>query len=65
MASTVSPPGSRETSAAAASSSPAILADLVVLSRDPFTCPPDELDTVEVVSTMVGGRWVFQPPPWD
>ena len=44
---------------------PGFLADLVVLSRDPFTCPPDELDSVEIVSTMVGGRWVFQPPPWD
>jgi predicted amidohydrolase YtcJ len=44
---------------------PGYLADLVVLSRDPFTCPPDELGSVEVVSTMVGGRWVFQPPPWD
>ena len=44
---------------------PGFLADLVVLSRDPFTCPPDELDSVEVVSTMVGGRWVWQPPPWN
>jgi len=44
---------------------PGFLADLVVLSRDPFTCPPDELESVEVVSTMVGGRWVHQPPPWD
>ncbi len=44
---------------------PGFLADLVVLSRDPFTCPTDELGSVEVVSTMVGGRWVFQPPPWD
>ena len=44
---------------------PGFLADLVVLSRDPFTCPPDELESIEVVSTMVGGRWVFQPPPWD
>lgn len=44
---------------------PGFLADLVVLSRDPFTCPPDELESVAVVATMVGGRWVFQPPPWD
>ncbi len=44
---------------------PGFLADLVVLSRDPFTCPVDELESVEVVSTMVGGRWVFRPPPWD
>ncbi len=44
---------------------PGFLADLVVLSRDPFTCPPEELESVAVVATMVGGRWVFQPPPWD
>jgi len=44
---------------------PGFLADLVVLSRDPFTCPSAELESVEIVATMVGGRWVFQPPPWD
>jgi len=44
---------------------PGLLADLVVLSRDPVTCPEDELEGVEVVATMVGGRWVHNPPPWD
>jgi predicted amidohydrolase YtcJ len=44
---------------------PGYLADLVVLSRDPLDCPPDELESVEVVATMVGGRWVHNPPPWD
>jgi predicted amidohydrolase YtcJ len=44
---------------------PGRLADLVVLDRDPVACPPDELGTVEVVATMVGGRWVHNPPPWD
>ncbi|HET9461873.1 MAG TPA: amidohydrolase [Gaiellaceae bacterium] len=44
---------------------PGYLADLVVLPRDPLECPPDELETVEVVATMVGGRWVHNPPPWD
>ena len=43
---------------------PGYLADLVVLSRDPLECPPDELDSVEVVATMVGGRWVHNAPPW-
>ena len=42
---------------------PGFLADLVVLSRD-LACPPDELESVEVVATMVGGRWVHNPPPW-
>jgi predicted amidohydrolase YtcJ len=44
---------------------PGFLADLVVLNRDPVECPPDELESVEVVATMVGGRWVHNPPPWD
>jgi predicted amidohydrolase YtcJ len=44
---------------------PGTLADLVVLSRDPLACPVDELETVELVATMVGGRWVHDPPPWD
>ncbi|HEX4745817.1 MAG TPA: amidohydrolase [Gaiellaceae bacterium] len=44
---------------------PGTLADLVVLSRDLLECPADELDSVEVVATMVGGRWVHNPPPWD
>jgi predicted amidohydrolase YtcJ len=43
---------------------PGYLADLVVLSRDALECPPEELETVEVVATMLGGRWVHNPPPW-
>jgi predicted amidohydrolase YtcJ len=44
---------------------PGYLADLVVLDRDPVTCPPEELADVRVVATMVGGRWLSNPPPWD
>jgi predicted amidohydrolase YtcJ len=44
---------------------PGQLADLVVLDRDPFDCAPEELPEVGVVATMVGGRWVHNPPPWD
>jgi predicted amidohydrolase YtcJ len=44
---------------------PGYLADLVVLDRDPLDCPVEELDDIEVVATMVGGRWVHQAPPWD
>jgi hypothetical protein len=40
-------------------------ADLVVLSRDPVATPPEELDSVEVVATMLAGRWTHRPPPWD
>jgi predicted amidohydrolase YtcJ len=43
---------------------PGRLADLVVLDRDPYACEPDELPEVQVVATMVGGRWVHNPPPW-
>jgi predicted amidohydrolase YtcJ len=39
---------------------PGRLADLVVLDRDPWA----DLDA-QVVATMVGGRWVHNPPPWD
>ena len=39
---------------------PGHYADLVVLDRDPF----DDLDA-QVVATMVGGRFVHNPPPWD
>jgi predicted amidohydrolase YtcJ len=35
-------------------------ADLVVLDHDPW----DDLDA-QVVATMVSGRWVHNPPPWD
>jgi predicted amidohydrolase YtcJ len=43
---------------------PGYLADLVVLDRDPLAIPADELPEVRVVATMVGGRWVSNPPPW-
>jgi len=44
---------------------PGYLADLVVLTRDPLDCPEDELESVQVVATMMGGRWVHNPPPWS
>jgi predicted amidohydrolase YtcJ len=40
---------------------PGRYADLVVLDRDPFE---SELSEVQVVATMVAGRWVHNPPPW-
>jgi predicted amidohydrolase YtcJ len=36
---------------------PGMLADLVVLNRDPFACPPEELTELRVLATMVGGRF--------
>ena len=43
---------------------PGYAADLVVLERDPVTCPPDEIASIGVSATMVGGRWVHGRPPW-
>jgi predicted amidohydrolase YtcJ len=36
---------------------PGMLADLVVLDRDPLSCPPAQLPELRVQATMVGGRW--------
>jgi hypothetical protein len=36
------------------------LADLVLLAKDPFTCDPDELLTMQPEAVMVGGDWVLQ-----
>jgi predicted amidohydrolase YtcJ len=44
---------------------PGHAADLVVLDRDPFACEPEQLPEVRVVATMVAGRWVHNPPPWN
>jgi predicted amidohydrolase YtcJ len=44
---------------------PGHLADLVVLDRDPFEVPQEKLREVRVVATMLGGRWVHNPPPWN
>ncbi len=43
---------------------PGYAADLVVLERDPVTCPPDEIAGIAVAATMAGGRWVHGRPPW-
>jgi predicted amidohydrolase YtcJ len=44
---------------------PGYLADLVVLDRDPSDVSPEELPQIQVVATMLGGRWVHNAPPWD
>jgi predicted amidohydrolase YtcJ len=41
---------------------PGRYADLVVLDRDPLE---SELSEVRIVATMLAGRWVHNPPPWD
>jgi predicted amidohydrolase YtcJ len=35
------------------------LADLIVLDRDPFRCPPDEIGAISVLHTFVEGQRVF------
>jgi predicted amidohydrolase YtcJ len=48
---------------------PGMLADLIVLSADPLTTPPDHIGEIEVLLTMVDGRVVHRrggfgaPPP--
>ena len=36
------------------------IADLIVLEKDPFTCDPNDLLTLESSATMVNGEWVWQ-----
>jgi predicted amidohydrolase YtcJ len=38
---------------------PGYLADLLILNKNPFTCPPEELLDVHPLATMVGGEWVL------
>ena len=37
---------------------PGKLADITVVDRNPLTCPPEELDQIEVLETRLGGRRV-------
>lgn len=39
---------------------PNYIADLIVLEKNPFTCDPDELLTMQSSATMVNGEWVYQ-----
>jgi predicted amidohydrolase YtcJ len=42
---------------------PGHLADLVVLDTD-IIAHPDRIAAARVEATMLGGRWVHNPPPW-
>jgi predicted amidohydrolase YtcJ len=39
------------------------LADLTILSRDPRTVPPNEIENIGVEMTVVGGRVVYSKSP--
>jgi predicted amidohydrolase YtcJ len=41
---------------------PGHLADLVVLDRDPYEA--EDIANINVVATMLGGRWTYGAPPW-
>ncbi len=41
---------------------PGKLADFVVLDRDYFTCPEEEIAEIKPVVTVVGGEVTFGPP---
>jgi predicted amidohydrolase YtcJ len=40
--------------------SPGMYADLIVVEKDPFTCPPDDLLTLRSSATMLAGNWLWQ-----
>ena len=40
--------------------SPSFYADLIVLEKDPFTCYPDELLSMQSSATMLNGEWLWQ-----
>jgi predicted amidohydrolase YtcJ len=44
---------------------PGKLADLILVDRDPLTCPEDDLPTTRVLWTMVGGRVVYSADPGE
>ncbi len=39
---------------------PGYFADLIVLDRDPFQIPPEEIEAVKPIATMIGGEWVWE-----
>ena len=43
---------------------PGYLADLVVLSGDPLEVDPEQLEAIEPVLTIVGGRVVYAADGW-
>jgi predicted amidohydrolase YtcJ len=44
---------------------PGYHADLLVLDKDPFTTPPEELREMLPLATMIAGEWVYQDPQFD
>lgn len=40
--------------------SPGYYADLIVVEKDPFICPPDDLLNLHASATMLAGEWLWQ-----
>ncbi len=39
---------------------PGFLADLILLSQDPYTSPPEALLNIKSLATMVAGEWIYK-----
>ncbi len=39
---------------------PGFFADLIVLEKDPFSCPVDDLLSLRTSATMLGGEWLWE-----
>jgi predicted amidohydrolase YtcJ len=39
---------------------PGYLADLIVMDRDPYQIPPEEIYAIQPAAVMVGGEWVWE-----
>jgi predicted amidohydrolase YtcJ len=44
---------------------PGYHADLLVLDKDPFNTPPEELRDMLPLATMIAGEWLYQDPQFD
>jgi hypothetical protein len=38
---------------------PGYLADLLILTQDPYACDPSEIKGIQPVATIIGGKWVY------
>jgi predicted amidohydrolase YtcJ len=41
------------------------LADLIIISQNPFKVAPNQIGRTQVMMTMVGGKVVYQAPSWE
>jgi predicted amidohydrolase YtcJ len=41
------------------------LADLIIISQNPFKVAPNQIGRTQVMMTMVGGKVVYQASSWE